>query len=920
MPTLILDDCTIETSGQATILEVARAHGIVIPTLCADPELKPFGGCRLCLVEVEGRNQPVAACTFPVADGMVVRTDTPALRQERRFVLRALLRHFHDAGYADGRKEDNELYRWAGAYGLDPRREMHPTPFYPIDSDPNPFVWVDLNKCIRCWRCVRACAEIQGRFVWGMKGKGKAVHPIAGLDTDLLSARCESCGACVAHCPTGALDNKPSLGAGRPDRLVASICSYCGVGCTLEFNVKDERIIRVTSRSDAPVNGNHLCVKGRYGHDYIHHSDRVLRPRVRRYLLEGDGKALEGRAWEWVETDWETALTIVADKLLAIRRVHGADTIGFLSSAKCLNEENYLMNKLARQVFGVHHIDHCARLCHSSSTAALSYTLGSAAMSNSMDDIAEQAAVALVIGSNTTEQHPVFATRLRQAVLRRGLKLIVADPRRIDLVDFAALHLRHRPGTDIALLNGLMHLILTNGWEDRAYIAARTEGFEALEPTLRAYTPERVSAITGVPERDLHRAAKWLGTLKPGAAIWGMGITQHTMGVANVYALSNLQLMRGNIGVAGGGANPLRGQNNVQGACDMGALPNVYPGYQPVTDGAVHAKFQAAWGRVPEPKVGMTVTEMIPALGQGRMKALYIMGENPVMSDPDVRHVRQCLAKAEFVVLQEIFPTETSHYADVLLPGVSVAEKSGTVTNTERRVQRVRQAIAPLGEAKPDWQILTALAQRLLASELGREIAPAPYREWNYTDTSAIIEEIRALTPLYAGVTYARLEAGERLQWPVPSLDHPGTPVLHTERFPIGKARFVPVEHLPEAELPDRDYPYLLTTGRVLYHWHGAEMTRRVASLMQVYGEPRIELNPQDAEALRLNGHRRVRVVSRRGEIVAPVWVTERVPPGIVFAHFHFPEANANELTHATLDPISKIPAYKISAVRVEPV
>lgn len=543
-------------------------------------------------------------------------------------------------------------------------------------------------------------------------------------------------------------------------------------------------------------------------------------------------------------------------------------------------------------------------------------------MSNSMGDIAEKAAAFFVIGSNTTEQHPVFGSRLRQAVLRRGAKLVIADPRRIDLADFAkpaygGLYLRHRPGTDIVLLNALMHIILHNGWEDKEFIAERTEGYEEFTASIEHYPPKMASEITGVPLEQIYQAAKILALNKPMAVIWAMGITQHIVGVRNVMSLANLQMLLGNMGIEGGGVNPLRGQNNVQGACDMGGLPNVYPGYQNVTSEEARLKFEAAWGVFLPNKVGLTLTEMIPACEDGNVRALYILGEDPVMSDPNTSHIRHCLERCEFLVLQEIFPSETSAYADVLLPGVSFAEKTGTFTSTERRIQMCRKAIEPLGDARADWQITAEIAKRIIV--LGkREIKSAPYSDWEYNDSSDIMSEITAVTPSYAGVSHVRLEAGERLQWPVKGHDHTGTPVLHVGQFTRGKGKFTPIDHIPPAELPDDEFPVLLSTGRVLYHWHGGQMTRRTKGLMGVYGQALVEVNPEDAARWNAKDGTHLRVTSRRGSIEAIAWVTDRVPPGMVYANFHFPETSANILTHASLDPVAKIPEYKIVAVQVE--
>ncbi len=934
---LTINDRPVEAQPGQSVLDLARAHGLTIPTLCHHPDLSPTGSCRLCLVEVDGWRGPASACTLAPAEGMVIHTETPALVESRRSILGMLLANYVDDGA--GLDADTEFMHWVRHYQVP--LPAAPVRRYPVDADPNPFVRVDMNKCILCTRCVRACAEVQGRFVWGVAGRGYEAHIAAGADQFMLDARCESCGACVTYCPTGALDHKLSFGQEDAERVVTTTCTYCGVGCQLNLNVANNHIIRVTAPDHAPVNGRALCVKGHYGYDFIHHPERLLRPRVRRYLLEGEGARPAGAArGPWVETDWDTALDLVTRRLLALRRAHGPDAIGLLASAKCTNEENYLMNKLARQVIGTHNVDHCARLCHASTVAGLAMCYGSGAMSNTMADVAQHAQAIFVIGSNTTEQHPVFGTMLREAVLRRGVKLVIADPRRIDLTEFAApryggLHIRQRPGTDVALVNGLMHIIFANGWHDAAFIAERCEGWDEFQATIEKYPPALVAEITGVPEAQLRQAAEIIALNKPMAVIWAMGITQHTTGVFNVLSLGNLQMLLGNMGVPGGGVNPLRGQNNVQGACDMGGLPNVFPGYQAVTDPAARAKFAAAWavrddqhrtaplGTAAVPwfgeKPGLTVTEMIPAAEKGRIKALYILGEDPVLTDPDSNHVRECLEACEFTVLQEIFPSETSHYADVLLPGTSFAEKDGTFTNTERRVQLVRQALTPLGEARPDWALLAELGRRLLAAENRRPVGPQA--AWDYACPAQIMDEIAAVTPSYAGVSHERLEAGEQLHWPVKGPDHPGTPILHIGAFTRGKGKFHAIDHLPPKELPDAEYPMVLTTGRVLYHWHGGEMTRRAEGLLAIYPESLVEISPDDAVRLGLTGGSRLRVVSRRGEMLARAVVTDRVSPGLIFANFHFPGAeNVNNVTIAALDPIAKIPEYKVCAVRVEPV
>ncbi|MGQ9832612.1 MAG: formate dehydrogenase subunit alpha [Candidatus Villigracilaceae bacterium] len=917
---IILNGQAVEAQEGQTILEVAQQNRIHIPTLCYHKDLSPTGNCRICVVEVKNNRLLQTACTTRVANGMEVETNSEKVLASRKLSLQLMLaNHPQDCLTCDASGEC-ELQDLAYEYQVQPPAwGQNGTRFVP-DSDPNPFIRVDMNKCILCRRCVQACAEIQGRDVWHIAQRGNETKIVAGANTTMLEAHCESCGQCVAYCPTGALSNRMSHGLGRAHQIrkVTTTCPYCGVGCQFDLQVKEGRVIGVASNPNAPVNGMALCVKGRYGYGFIHHPDRLLRPRVRRYLLEGGKKTRTGRSWEWVETDWETALNLATRRLLEIRAESGPDSIGVLTSAKCLNEENYLMNKLARQVIGTNNIDHCARLCHASTVAGLTVSFGSGAMSNSMEDVAHLAQAFFVIGSNTTEQHPVFGTMLRRAVRFRGAKLVIADPRRIDLCDFATLHLRHKAGSDVALLNGLMYIILEKGWADEKFIAERTEGFDEFRQTVMQYPPEKVSEITGVPVAQLYQAAEILGTSKPMAVIWAMGITQHITGVRNVMSLANLQMLTGNMGIPGGGVNPLRGQNNVQGAGDMGGLPNVYPGYQPVSDEKVQQKFASAWGRTSNTSIGLTVTQMIPSILEGKIRALYILGEDPIMSDPDTGHIRKCLEQADFILLQEIFPSETSEYADILLAGVSFAEKTGTFTNTERRVQMVHKAIEPLGEARPDWQIIADLARRMLSASADLSATSAPFAGWDYADTDAIQREINALTPSYAGITHARLEKGERLQWPCPTTDHPGTPILHTQQFTRGLGKFAAIEHIPPAEWPDKAYPFVLNTGRVLYHWHGGEMTRRSQGLADVYDRPLIELNPEDARTLGVEKGGRVRVTSRRGSIEAEAWITDRVPAGMIFANFHFPQASANVLTHAALDPVAKIPEYKVSAVRIE--
>lgn len=930
MDRLLIDDREIEFAEGQTLLEVASAAGIRIPTLCHHPDLSAVGSCRICLVEVNGSEHLVPACKQLAVAGTTIRTQTPAVVAARKMVLRLLT---GQGGFQNpqGRTHETELDRLLQEYDVQPTEDLPPR--FPVDSDPSPFLHIDLNQCILCTRCIRACDEVQGRFVWGLAERGHESHIEPGAGVTLQEARCEGCGACAAYCPTGAISDRLAIGVPQADRRVRTTCAYCGVGCQFDLNVIDDRVVRVTSNPDAPVNGMHLCVKGRYGFDYIHHPDRLTKPRIRRELLDGVQRSPDQPRGEWVEVEWDVALDLVSRRLVQIQEESGPQSLGFLSSAKCTNEENYLIQKIARQIFGTNHVDHCARLCHSSTVAGLGMAIGSGAMSNSLDDVAEQAAAYFVIGSNTTEQHPVFGSMLRQAVLRRGAKLIVADPRRIDLVEFSTLHLRHRPGTDIALLNGIMHLILRNHGENQTFIAERCENFEALTESLTHWPPERSAEVTGVSVRDLEEAAHILGTCKPSAVIWAMGITQHVSGVMNVLALANLQMLLGNFGVPGSGVNPLRGQNNVQGACDMGALPNVLPGYQSVGDPSVRERYARSWNApsrtsskaaregdkhslFPE-QPGLTLTELIESAGRGAVRSLWITGENPVLTDPDSSHVRACLSRTEFVVLHEIFPSATSEFADVLLPGTSFAERDGTFTNTERRVQLIQQAIPPIADAQPEWQMLAELARRCL--NLQQRIPQGEWAGYDYTSSADVLEEVRHLTPIYGGITHERLRQGDRLQWPVKDLQTPGTPILHQNSFTRGRGRFHGVDHLEPHELPGGEYPFLMTTGRVLYHWHAGEMTHRSQGLHAAASQAIVEIHPDDAELLGIRMNDLIEIRSRRGLMTAHAWLTERVAPGIVFANFHFPAPNnVNELTQSTpLDPVARIPEYKVTAVGI---
>jgi formate dehydrogenase alpha subunit len=675
-------------------------------------------------------------------------------------------------------------------------------------------------------------------------------------------------------------------------RDVETLCPFCGVGCRIVLRVHDEKV-EALYPSEEGVNEGKLCIKGWSAHEFIHHPERLSRPLMR-----------ENRLREFHEVSWDEALDVIKGRLETVLENDGPDAVNFFGSAKCTNEDNYALQKFARAVVGTPHIDHCARLCHASTVAGLSMAFGSGAMTNSIDDL-EDAKAILLIGSNTSEQHPLIGRRIIKAVREKGAVLIVADPRQIDLVEVSRLHLRHRPGTDLALINGILHVIIDEGREDLKFIEENTEGFKEVEKSLRNYTPQYVEAVTGVPSHKIVEAARIYAGAERASIIYAMGITQHVSGTDNVLALANLAMATGNVGRRGTGINPLRGQNNVQGACDMGVLPDFFPGYQPVEDPDARDFFSKSWNtdRLPR-KSGLTLCEMTEAILEKRTKWMYIMGENPALSDPDSGHVRRALEKIDFLVVHDIFLTETAAFADVVLPGASYAEKDGTFTSTERRVQRIRKAVEPVGEARPEWQAIGDLAGRM------------GYEGMEWHSAREVFSELTGVTPIYQGMSYERLE-GEGLQWPCPGENHSGTSLLHSGGFSRGKGRFIAVQYNPPPELPDEDYPFVLITGRSLFQFHTGTMTRRSPTLQGQLDEAYVEVNPGDAKTLGITDGIKVVVESRRGIIHAAARITETVLPGTVFIPFHFAEAAANILTLRELDSKSKIPGLKVCAVRV---
>ncbi len=896
---LTINDREVIAKKGVTVLEAALNAEIYIPTLCYDPDLKPYGGCRLCVVEIEGMRGLVSSCTTPATDGMVVHTETERVNRSRRITMELIIANHHGDCLTCAKNQDCELLKIAQYLGIEQEhidRLRKGTQVLPIDKSHPAFIR-DPNKCILCGKCVRACHEIAVVGAIDLAFRGYSARVATFGDKPIVESICKSCGECVARCPTGALTPKWEK---SPAKEVKTICPYCGVGCSIYLGVRDNKLVSVRGDPEGLANKGSMCVKGRWGYDFISHPERLTTPLIR---IPGTTRGAEhnGKVHEiFREASWDEALELVANKLLELKQDHGADSIATLSSAKCTNEDNYVMQKFVRAVIGTNNIDHCARLCHASTVVGGIAAFGQGAMSNSYSDF-EKTELFFVIGSNTTECHPVIGAIIKRRVKFGGAKLIVADSRSTELCEYATVKLPHKPGTDVALINGLMHVIIRDGLEDKEFIRERTEGFEDMRQLVERFTPEVVEAITGVPHADIEAAACLFGEVKSACILYGMGITQHTTGTDNVKSVANLLLLTGNIGREGTGFSPLRGQNNVQGACDMGALPNVYPGYQKVDDPAVRMKFETAWGAKLSDHPGLTVTEVANAILRGDIKGLYVMGENPMLSEPHLEHTRQAMEKLEFLVVQDIFLSETAWLADVVFPAAAFAEKDGSFTNTERRIQRVRQAVLPPGEAKPDWEIISILAEKM-GQPLG------------YHSASQITEEIASLTPIYGGVLFDRLNHGS-LQWPCPDAAHPGTSFLYQDGFARGRGKFHAVDYIPPAESISKGFPLVLTTGRVLEHWHTGTMSRRSKVLSELNPHGVVEMSPSDAVKLGLIEGDSIVVASKRGRVEAPLHITEELPPGVVFMPFHWHEAAANILTNDALDPVAKIPEYKVSAV-----
>jgi len=880
-----LDGMQLISTGDKMILEAALENGVYIPNLCHHPDLKPVGVCRLCMVEVEGR-RPVVSCITPIEEGMIITSESPQINSIRKMTMELLIAN-HEGDCLTCAKEGKcklrELSSYIGIDDEDIDKLRQSTRHIPLD-DSNPFFTIDMNKCVLCGICVRTCEEIQGdnAIDYGFRGIDTVISTLG--NEQIVDSNCVSCGECVVRCPTGALSVKEYL---PPAREVKTTCTYCGVGCGLVVGVRGNRIVNVEGDRDNIVNRGHLCVKGRFGYGFVNHPERLTIS-----LIKKDG--------EFIESTWDEALDLVASKL----GQYSSDEMAVLSSAKITNEENYVVQKFARAVLGTNNVDHCARLCHAPSVAGLAQSFGSGAMTNSVNEIQEAACI-FAIGTNTTSAHPVIAAKMKEAV-RKGAKLIVANPKEIDLCRFAGVFMQQKPGTDVPLMMGMAKVILDEGLQNEKFIKVCSENFDSFRDSLEGFDLDFVEKTTGVPAEKIRQAARIYAQNSPAGIFYAMGITQHTHGTENVLATSNLALLTGNVGIRSAGVNPLRGQNNVQGACDLGALPNVYPGYQKVTDLSVKEKFELAWNCSLNSESGLTHVEIFDAIAKGEVKALYLVGENPVLSEANANHVKEALERIDFFVVQDIFMTESAQYADVVLPAASFAEKDGTFTNTERRVQRVRKVIPPIGESKTDWWITSEIARRM--GDLG----------FCFGNPSEIMDEINQVTPSYAGITYDRIEENG-LQWPCTSLDHEGTVYLHGDRFKTssGKGRFMPLEYRESEELPDAEYPLILTTDRSLYHYHTSTMTRKVEGLNLLHEEELLKINPEDSDRYGFKNGEMIQVASRRGKLRVKVDVTDTCPPGVVSMTFHFFESPINELTNAALDPLAKIPETKVCAVKV---
>lgn len=894
-----IDGQTVAIPEGTSIMRAASLIGGAIPKLCATDNVASFGSCRLCLVEIDGRNGYPASCTTPVAEGMVVHTQTERLKKLRRGVMELYISDHPLDCLTCGANGDCELQDQAGAVGLRDVRYGYDgaTNMGQPKDQSNPYFDFDPSKCIVCSRCVRACDEVQGTFALTIQGSGFGSKVAASQNNDFLSSECVSCGACVQACPTASLIEKKVVEIGKPERAVVTTCAYCGVGCTFRAEMRGEEVVRMVPWKEGKANRGHSCVKGRFAWGYAQHQDRILKPMVRASIDQ-----------PWREVSWEEAIIHTASEIRRIQAQYGARSVGGITSSRCTNEETFLVQKLIRQGFGNNNVDTCARVCHSPTGYGLKTTFGTSAGTQDFDSV-QHSDVILVIGANPTDGHPVFASRMKKR-LRRGARLIVIDPRRIDLVKSPHIHADHhlplRPGTNVAMLTAIAHVIVTEGLANEVFIRERCDWDEYQDWAEFVSQPERspeaIEALTGVPSHEVRAAARLFATGGNGAIYYGLGVTEHSQGSSRVMAIANLAMATGNVGREGVGVNPLRGQNNVQGACDMGSFPHEFTGYRHVSDTQTRELFERAWGVSLDSEPGLRIPNMLDAATDGSFKALFVQGEDILQSDPNTHHVAAGLAAMECVIVQDLFLNETANYAHIFLPGSTFLEKDGTFTNAERRIQRVRKVMEPLN-GYADWEIV-----QLLANAMGLS--------WGYAHPSQIMDEIAALTPTFAGVNYDALDAQGSLQWPVNEGAPDGTPTMHLDGFSRGKGKFVVTDYVPTDEKTGPRFPLLLTTGRILSHYNVGAQTRRTANVAW-HPEDLLEVHPSDAENRGIKDGDWVLLRSRAGETTLRAQVTERVAPGVVYTTFHHPMTQANVITTDYSDWATNCPEYKVTAVQI---
>ncbi len=898
---VVVDGVPVFVVPGTSVMRAAAEAGVAIPKLCATDSLDAFGSCRLCLVEVEGRPGTPASCTTPCTPGMRVQTQTPKVEKLRRGVMELYISDHPLDCLTCPANGDCELQDMAGVVGL---REVR----YGLDGanhldaptdDSNPYFSFDASKCIACSRCVRACGETQGTFALTIEGRGFASKVSASAAEPFMSSECVSCGACVQACPTSTLQEKTVIDLGTPTRSVKTTCAYCGVGCSFVAELRGDQLVRMVPDKDGGANAGHSCVKGRFAWGYATHRDRQLEPMVRESIDD-----------EWRVVSWDDAIAYAAERFLAIQREHGVGAIGGITSSRCTNEEVYVVQKMIRAAFGNNNVDTCARVCHSPTGYGLKQTFGTSAGTQDFESVAHSDVI-VVIGANPTDGHPVFASRMKKR-LRAGAKLVVIDPRRIDLVRSphveAAHHLQLQPGTNVAVVNALAHVVVTEGLVDRSFVAERCEddSFAQWEAFIAQpeNSPEALESVTGVPAAEVRAAARLYATGGNAAIYYGLGVTEHSQGSTMVMGMANLAMATGNIGRTGVGVNPLRGQNNVQGSCDMGSFPHELPGYRHVSDPAVRGIFEAVWGRTIDPEPGLRIPNMLDAAIAGRYLGMFIQGEDIAQSDPNVQHVKAALGSLQLLVVQDLFLNETAKFAHVFLPGTSFLEKDGTFTNAERRINRVRPVMAP-ATGKQEWEVAC-------------DLATAMGYPMSYAKSSEIMDEIAATTPTFAGVSFDRLDAEGSVQWPCNDAAPHGTPIMHVDGFVRGKGHFVETPYVPTDERTNRKFPLILTTGRILSQYNVGAQTRRTENV-RWHSEDVVEVHPHDAETRGIATGQAVTITSRVGETVLRAKVSDRVPQGVVYTTFHFPGSGANVVTTEYSDWATNCPEYKVTAVELAP-